>query len=254
MNLYKRIRIWYSVIKTFILTFNGVDGYIYSAEDTVAELLKKRGLIRFGDGEFGIYRGKDIHYQRWSQELKEAFEKIKRDYEREAQHSPYLLAVPQKFMTVSGFRLIKKRVYVSSWSESRYDFKKNFRHDIPYGDAFLFEKDNKDIYSKIWRNDTCPEHVIFVHNSEKYAKLFADTFEKAVTFIACPSKDAFEVVDELEQKIQGIIKKNKWNADDFIVTISAGPAGKVLVYRLSKCGFWCIDAGHCWDEPLEGIE
>ena len=38
-----------------------------------------------------------------------------------------------------------------------------------------------------------------------------------------------------------------------MLTISAGPAGKVLVYRLSKRGYWCIDAGHCWDDPLEGI-
>lgn len=254
MNLRKRIRIWCSVIKAFVLTFNGVEAYIYNAEDTVEEILKKRGLIRFGDGEFGIYREKNIHYQRWFPELKDIFDKIKSEYEKEPESSPYLLAIPRKFMTVSGFRLMKKRVYVSSWSESRYDFKKNFRHDIPYGDAFLFEKDNKDIYSQIWTSDISPENVIFVHNSKKYAKLFANTFEKKVTFIACPAKDAFGDIDKLEQEILSVIKKNKWKEDDFMLTISAGPAGKVLVYRLSKLGFWCVDAGHCWDEPLEGIE
>lgn len=250
----RRLKIWIRVLSCFLRSFFGCPDCILSSEDTVEQLIARKSLIRYGDGEFGLYHQKDIHYQKWSPELQRIFEVIKNEYEVNYKNCPYLLAVPKKFMTVSGFKLMKKRVYVSSWSESRYDFKKNFRHDIPYADAFLFEKDNKDIYSEIWKSKRCPEQVIFVHNSEKYAKLFADTFEKKVTFIACPSRDAFEVVDELEQKIQEVIRKNDWHAGDFMITVSAGPAGKVLVYRLSKCGFWCIDAGHCWDDPLEGIE
>lgn len=249
----KRVGIWISVLKSFLFTFGGVKGEILDAAQTVSELLKKRSLIRFGDGEFGIYRGKDIHYQPWSAELQEAFEEMKKEYETDSVHCPFLLAMPKRFMTVNGFRLMKKRVYVSSWSESRLDFKRNFRHDIPYGDAFLFEKNNKDIYSKIWKSLVCPENVIFIHNNPVYAEHFANTYNKKVTYVRCPAKNAFFVLADMETEVLRKISENKWSKDAFMLTISAGPAGKVLAWRLSKRGFWCIDAGHCWDDPLEGI-
>lgn len=249
----ERIKIWHSVIKSFILSFAGIDGFFLNAEETINEILKRRCLIRFGDGEFGIYRQKDIHYQRWSPELQEVFEKIKNEYEADNKHCLYLLAVPKKFLSVNGFKLMKKRVYVSSWAESRYDFKKSFRHDIPYGDSFLFQSNNKKIYSQIWKNEACPSNVIFIHNSWAYAKYFASTYNKNVTFIQCPSKNAFEELNELEARVIKAVEENHWTPEDVMLTISAGPAGKVLVYRLSKRGYWCIDAGHCWDDPLEGI-
>lgn len=253
MQYHQRIRIWVRVLLSFLRSFWGVRGEIDTPEETVNELLKKRSLIRFGDGEFGIYRGKNIHYQPWSQELQTAFERIKDDYEADSEQCPFLLAVPRRFMSVSGFQLMKKRVYVSSWAESRLDFKKNFRHDIPYGDAFLFEKDNKQVYSRIWCWEGCPENVIFIHNNETYADHFANTYKKNVAFVPCPAKDAFSVVDELMETVLKTIEANGWSKESVMLTISAGPAGKVLVYRLSKLGYWCVDAGHCWDDPLEGI-
>ena len=253
MERAERILIWGKVLGTFFMSFGGVKGIIYSSADTTENLLIGKSLIRFGDGEFGIYRGKSIHYQKWTPTLKQAFEKIKSDYENDPSECPYILAVPRRFMTISGWKLMEKRLYVSCWSESRYDFKKKFRHDIPYGDAFLFEKDNKEIYSKLWSSSVCPDNVIFVHNSEQYARGFADTYQKNVTFVKCPGRDAFEAVDILEKEVVKVIESNAWSTKDVMITISAGPAGKVLVYRLSKYGYWSIDAGHCWDDPLEGI-
>ena len=253
MNYKKRIKIWLSVLKSLIATFSGVNGQYLDAEMTVSLVSRGKSLIRLGDGEFGIYREKDIHYQRWSPELQKMFEIIKNDYETNSEHCPYLLAVPRRFMTVNGFQLAKRRVYVSSWAESRYDFKKNFKHDIPYGDAFLFDKNNRGIYSEIWDNPACPENVIFIHNSESYARYFADTYHKNTVFVQCPPRNAFEDIDKLQAQVMAVIEENGWGRGCVMLTISAGPAGKVLVYRFSKQGYWCIDAGHCWDEPLEGI-
>lgn len=253
MQYHKRIGIWIRVLKSFLLSFGGSKGVLLTAEETINELLKKRSLIRFGDGEFGIYRGKNIHYQDWSAQLQEAFEEIKAEYESDSACCPFLLAVPRRFMTVNGFRLMRKRVYVSSWAESRLDFKRNFRHDIPYGDAFLFEKSNKEIYPRIWNSEACPKNVIFIHNQPQYAQCFAVTYNKNVAFIQCPARNAFLAVDALMDAVLGTIVDFGWSKDDVMLTISAGPAGKVLVHRLSKRGYWCIDAGHCWDDPLEGI-
>jgi len=253
MNLLNRAKIWGSVLYSLIATFGGVKAKIMDCAETAKLLQEGKSLIRFGDGEFGIYRGKNIHYQVWTPELKAEFEAIKREYECDREACPYLLAVPKAFMTASGFKLMKKRVYVSSWAESRLQFKRTFRRDIPYGDSFLFAKENFSVYSRIWKNVGSAPNVVFVHNQEAYAEKFAQTYSKNVRFVQCPAKNAYAETDRLEQEILQTVQVNGWSRENICITVSAGPAGKVLVYRLSKQGYHCIDAGHCWDDPLEGI-
>lgn len=253
MNLLNRVTIWGRVLYALLATFGGVRANIMDSTETVKCIQQGRSLIRFGDGEFGIYRDKDIHYQAWTPEMKAEFENIKRDYECDPEACPYVLAVPKGFMSANGFKLMKKRVYVSSWAESRLQFKKTFRRDIPYGDSFLFAKENFSVYSRIWKNGSSVPNVIFVHNQETYAKKFAETYDKNVRFVKCPAKDAYTEADRLEQEILQSVMDAGWTRENTCITISAGPAGKALVYRLSKSGYQCIDAGHCWDDPLEGI-
>lgn len=254
MKVIDRIVIWIDVLKSFIYTFWGIKSNIVSPNDTVNIILNERkSLIRFGDGEFGIYRGKNIHYQNWSVKLKNEFIKIKQDYEKQVEKSNFLLAIPKEFMSIPGWVLMKKRVYVSSWSQSRYDYKKDWNHNIRYGDSFLFEKKNRDIYGKLWQNNKTPEYIIFLHNNKEFADLFAVTYSKKVEFIKCPAQNAYEKIDFLEKEVFEIIKEKQWNKKDVMVVVSAGPAGKVLIYRLCKKNIWGIDAGHCWDDPLEGV-
>ena len=253
MSIFRRMKIWCRVVYTFIFSFFGTRKNILSSQETIKMIKNGRSLIRFGDGEFGIFHGKDIHYQNWSPELKEAFNSIKQDFETQGEDCPYILAVPQQFMKVNGFRLMKKRVYVSCWAEARYDFQRRYSKIAIYGDSFLFEKKNKPIYSEIWAGENAPKNVVFVHNSADCAKAFKDTYQKHVEHVVCPHRDAFESVDTLEKEILSRIEANGWTSEDVMITISAGPAGKVLVYRLSKKGYHCVDAGHCWDDPLEGL-
>ncbi|MDF2686222.1 MAG: hypothetical protein K0S55_1403, partial [Clostridia bacterium] len=181
-------------------------------------------------------------------ELKKIFEEIKTEYESQGADCRYLLAVPRLFFSCSGLFLMKRRVYFSSWPNARYYFKKNFRKDRTYGDAFLFEKANKDMYFRLWDNG---KNVLFVHNNKQYADIFRSMYHKTVYFMECPPQNAFEQMDELEKKIKLCMDENCLTADNTDIILSAGPAGKVLVYKLSEEGYRCIDAGHCWDDPLE---
>lgn len=246
-----RIQIWLKVLSAYLKTFRGVKCAIYDSEETVAAILNGKSLIRFGDGEFGIYQGADIHYQPWSDNLKKAFEAIKTDFETGGEHCQYLLAVPKKYMQCSGLKLGRKRVLVSSWAESRLYFKKNFNRNLRYGDSFLFEKKNKHIYSQIWNQPDGSRTIIFVHNNVKYANAFSKTYNRSVIFIACPAYDAFSVADQILSNIISEIHMRGLTRVDVQVVLSAGPAGKVIAYNLSKAGYHCIDAGHCWDDPLE---
>ena len=76
-----------------------------------------------------------------------------------------MLAVPKRYMQCSGIKLCKKRVLVSSWAESRRYFKKNFDRTLIYGDAFLFELNNKEIYKNLWNEKPEEKTIIFVHNN-----------------------------------------------------------------------------------------
>lgn len=131
-----KIKIWIRVLYSLSMTFFGVKSNVLDAEDTVQKILEGKSLIRFGDGEFGIYRGKNIHYQQYSNDLKEKFEEIKETFESEDDTCPYLLAVPKKFIQCAGTSLCKKRVLVSSWAEARYYFKKNFDLTKTYAPHF----------------------------------------------------------------------------------------------------------------------
>lgn len=244
-----RIRIWFCVLWALWKTIGGVKCNVLSPEETVNEIFKGKSLIRLGDGEFGIYQGKDIHYQEWSSDMKEMFVRIKEDYEKSSADCPYLLAVPNKFMRMSSLRLLKKRVWASSWAESRLFFKKNFALNLIYGDAFIFEKKNQSIYEKIW-NDTTYSNVVFIHNNEKYAREFARKYHKRVIFVSCPPKNAFDELKSLVAECEEKIRTYKLDGRVQFV-VSAGPTGKILAYYFANQGYQCIDTGHCWDEPLE---
>lgn len=251
MVLVERFKIWIRVLRAYLKTFTGVKCDVLDPGETVKLILGGKSLIRFGDGEFGIYKEKDIHYQPYSCELKQEFENIKQEFEEEGAQCRYLLAVPKRYMQCSGLELGKKRVLVSSWSESRLYFKNNFKLNLTYGDSFLFEKKNKEIYSRIWSNPHDNRIIIFVHNNRKYADYFAKTYNKEVIYVGCKPYDAFSDIELLHQSIISQIEDRKLSSKDVQIVISAGPAGKVLVKDLSNIGYQCIDAGHCWDDPLE---
>lgn len=244
----KRLKIWIEVIKDFLMSFWGSKAEILSPEETVDIVLKQnKSIIRLGDGEFNILNGKDILYQKYSISLEKAIRNILKEYFIKSKDCKYIVCVPKFFMSCNGIKLIKKRVYISSWSYSRKVFQREFPQDIVYGDAFLFAKQNKKTYEKLWKKAD-KNKCIFIHNNEKYARDFEKNYEIPTSFIKINEKNAYEEIERIEKET--IQKIEETNEKDVIVIISAGPAGKVLVYDLTNKGILAIDAGHCWDDPL----
>lgn len=243
----RKIKIWYKVLFYFITSIHCNKKAIFLDAERTKELIiqKRKSLIRLGDGEFNILKGENIHYQDFSKSLKTSLDNLINEYLIDPDGCNYLLCMPSEFINCNGLKLAKKRVYVSSWSYSRYIFKKKYDISITYGDAFLFAKDNQSIYSKIWQDGDI-KNVIFVHNDIRYAEEFNKIYGIKTDFVRIPSKNAFNELNEILNKI--IDKAN--NLEKTLILISAGPTGKVLVYELAKRGLWAIDTGHCWDSPL----
>lgn len=248
MNFIKKIILKIKLIYIYL------DGFIcckkakfYNVEEMVKKIEEEKiSVIRIGDGEFNLIKGKDIHYQDYSIELGHRLNAIIENFI--SKNTNYLVCMPAYFFRINGLKLLRKREYLSSWILARKVFKEKYDYDIKYGDAFLFSQGNEEKYKKIWLKEKA---VIFVHNSEIYAKKFKQKYNIEYHFVKVPSKNAFRRVSEIILDIEDCIKQVKNNK--ICILISAGPCAKVLVEELSTKGYWAIDTGHCWDEPLHEI-
>jgi hypothetical protein len=243
----KKTNLYFKMLYQFLTSIDCVKNAKFSSlEETVEIILKNRkSFIRFGDGEFDIIEGKNIHYQEYSEDLGCYLDKIIREYIDGGNGGSYYVGMPNTFLTMKALRLLRSRLYLSCWSHARYYFKKNYDKNIIYGNTCLFSEGNEHIYEKIW-NKANIDKVIFVHNSEVYAKKFEQIYNIKEVFVKIPPKNAYTDKNEI---VENIIDRVT-DKDKNMVLISAGPCGKVLVYELSKQGIWAIDTGHCWDNPL----
>ena len=246
-----RLKIWIRIICHFLGAFTcSRRAHLMDPKETTEEILKSgKSLIRLGDGELNILRGRGIHYQDADPQLQEEFRQLVSQYLEEGNTCNYLLCMPNPFLRCSGWKLARKRVWVSCWSDFRYVFKKHFDRDISYGDAFSFAEGNLSISEKMWQNK---DEIIFVHNNLKCAENFQEKYCKKVHYIQVPGNNCYSEIDHIIDKIKSKISDSQ-NPGQLAVLLSAGPCAKVIIYRLLDCGVQMIDTGHCWDEPLTKI-
>lgn len=245
MKISKRIAIWVNVIKDYLLSFPASRARILSAEETIEYIKKNRkSLIRYGDGEFKILNEQDVHYQEYNQELHAEMERIICEYQED---SPYLLCMPHKYFSNNNF-VLNSRVLISCWGMPKRMFQKYSKQDVVYGDAFIFAKNNKGIYSALWNNYS---NIILVHNNKKYLQSACALQGQKGYYVKVPSRNSYDEIDNIEKKIITAYSDNNLLKENTAILISAGPMAKALVSRLAVKGYFAIDCGHIWDDPLE---
>ncbi|MCU6708772.1 GT-D fold domain-containing glycosyltransferase [Paenibacillus sp. J5C_2022] len=213
-------------------------------EETIEHVLEKRkSIIRWGDGETDLFEGYNIVYQEFSENLRKEMLEFIVDYEEE---SAYIIGLPVKFLKMSGWESIKNK-RARLWMRTRELFKRYFNHNSIYIDAFIFGIGLEDKYKKLWN---LKENCIFVHNNIKHAENFEKKYGIKTYFVEVKPSNSYSLIDKYEKQIMNTLKKFNLNNDNTAILISAGPAAKVLVYRLSKVGIVSFDTGHCWDNPL----
>lgn len=217
----------------------------WNSKETVYKAIKmKKSIIRLGDGEVNILNGRGVTYQETDAKLSIELNELIEHYISNQKVCEYILCMPGEFLIPSINNLTPSQI--KSWSFARYYFKIHFDRPVVYGDSFLFAKINEPIYSKLWVNSGIRE-VIFVHNNYKYAELFTKQYNIHVKYVNVPDKNAFSIISEIENNIKAQISDKSFS----IILLSIGPCTKLLAYRLSSNGYWCIDTGHCWDDPLK---
>jgi len=245
----KKYLIFIRNILSFLLSIPSTKHALFmSAEETVIHAVQTgKNIIRFGDGEFLIMKGKNIHYQDAVPELTDAMVDVCNRYIEDPEKCKYILCMPGKWLSGNGWKLAKRYLYLSCWSDSRRYFHRHCDYPILYGDAFLFSRNRENIYRSLWINHC--NKVVMVHNDVKYREAFARKYGIPADIVVIPAKNAYAVIDDILDEIMNRVHKDMENT---VVLVSAGPCGKILVDRLGDQGVRAYDAGHCFDKPLHG--
>ena len=237
-----------AVYLSVLLTPFSLKKQVMDREESVKAIYyKKKSLIRLGDAEFRMMiNKKGLSYQEYNSKLRDELKQIIKRYKQKDPN--YILCVPYEPFTKEAKWMFKKENYKYLMCFGIYRF--YFRYFMPkhnkYGCSFLFIQENEKNYHRLWQES---KNVIFIHNDPKWAEVFKKKYDINTIFIEIPNKNCYSHIEKIQKKIEKKINEIK-KEGSYSVIISAGPAAKVLVYRLAEKGILSYDVGHCWDDPL----
>lgn len=198
--------------------------------ETLREVVNGKSIARFGDGEFKIASGGQCVSQERSPALSRELSAIL------VGHNPRcLVGIPT--MDEAGPKYGK-------WARYRNIYPKQLAKGRKYYSAFISRPDSAleeantaeyfDLIESLWRGRVvglvgCGERSL----TEEF---LMQTGAAKVAYQPCPRRDAYAVIDRLEDATLAMGVER--------VLLCAGPAATCLADRLSKKGMHAIDIGH----------
>lgn len=204
-----------------------------------------RGFIRFGDGEYGLIKGRSIQFQRKNKELSK---KLRAALENVVNLNIDIgINVPNYLH--SGKLKVELKLpwpyfYTKTVVERYKDRNQNFLYSgftMPYL-HFILRNDGQGLlinYLEQFRRLFAGRDVALFIGEGICQKVDFFPFEYAKSFdvIECPSENAFEKFDDICDRARNYAK-------DTILCFVIGPTSKVLAYQLMSEGYLCMDLGH----------
>ena len=214
----------------------------YSEKEVVDKVLDGYSVSRYGDMELRMISNTPTNcYQDNNVELAERLHKIA--FSKDAKN---IVCFPKPLCSLKGLNLNAKLFWISNaywyrkWWKKCIDLNKTYgstqitRPYIDYRDKST-AKDRYENLKRIWDN----KKVCLIEGEMTHLGEGNDLFNnaKSIKRILAPSKNAFDVFDEILKKAEKIDK-------DYIFLIALGPTATILSYELSKRGRVAFDAGH----------
>ncbi len=241
-NVVKRIcvEIYYVLYSVKRILF-GPTVRVMSVDETIDELINTdKSLVRFGDGELLMIRGRDVHFQKANPQLEaELAEILKYPYDG------LMVSVQDIF---SGLKLYVPKSIIF-WKEHLLFYNKYYRKlcnknriyaSTSFSRSYITIQDKSQSarwftkVKEVWRN----KDVVIVEGASTHNGVENDLFDTAKTVkrIICPSKNAYTKFEEIRNACFGQSK-------DVLFLVSLGPAAKQLVRDLYLNGYRAIDIG-----------
>lgn len=215
---------------------------VYSVEETLDLLLNtEKSLVRFGDGEISMIRGRNLQLQKSEPALIEDLKRILR-YDNE----DLMVSLPDIFDGVEQYRAKSRQFWKDHLLFSRRVYEEYCNTDRIYCNAFvsrcyfLFEDKTScakwfEKVRRVWAD----KHVVVVEGEKSHNGVGNDLLALAldVERIIGPSSNAYCKLDEIKAVCMKYPK-------DRLFLVALGAAAKPLTETLFYEGYRVIDIGN----------
>ena len=215
---------------------------VHSVEETIDELIRtEKSMIRFGDGEITMIRGRSLKLQQMEPEIIEGLKRLLA-YE----HENMLVTIPEIFEDLSFYRKEARQFWKDHLFFARKVYEKYCNPKRVYYNTsvsrFYYALEDKSVcrsqalkIKEIWKN----KDVVIVEGERPHNGVGNDLLAsaKSVERIIGPSSDAYRKLDEL-------LAYCKEYPRDRLFLVSLGVAAKFLVERLFLEGYRALDIGN----------
>lgn len=215
---------------------------VHSIEETIEELIHtNKSMIRFGDGEITMIRGRSLKLQQVESEIVEGLKRML-SYEYE----DMLVTIPEIFGDLSFYRKESRQFWKDHLLFSRKIYERYCNPDRVYYNTsvsrFYYALEDKSAcrqqvenIRKIWRD----KDIVIVEGERTHNGVGNNLLDgaKSVERIIGPSSDAY-------RKLDALFASCKEYPKDRLFLVSLGVAAKFLVERLFLEGYRALDIGN----------
>jgi|SRR5690625_656456 len=218
--------------------------FILSNEKTISEIINnKKSFARFGDGEFRMLldQNEKIGFQDKNYELTNRLREV-----LNSSSEKLLIGLTNTFQYNFNFTLDSQIFWLGFNAVYGKKILQKIKKDKIYGDSLITRfympfRDKTQTHikvlnlKKIWDGK---ELLIIEGENTKLGvgnDLFANS--KSINRLICPSKNAFNVYDQ-------IVQQATYYGKDKMILIALGPTATILAHDLAHRGLWAIDIGH----------
>ena len=215
---------------------------VHTVEETIDDLIHtNKSMIRYGDGEITMIRGRSLVLQKVEPEIIEGLKRMLA-YE----HDGMIVTIPEIFDDLSIYRKESRQFWKDHLLFSRKVYEKYCAPDKEYYNTsvsrFYYYMSDKsqcagliENIKLIWKD----KDVVVVEGERTHNGVGNDLLDGARTVerIIGPSSDAYAKLDEIMECCREYPK-------DRLFLVSLGVAAKFLTERLFLEGFRSLDIGH----------
>lgn len=215
---------------------------VHSIDETIDELLNTgKSMVRFGDGEIVMIKGKDLMLQKASPEIVEGLAEI-----LAYSYDDLIVTIPGIFDTLSDHHKASRQFWKDHLLFCRKTYEKYCNPDRVYYSTFVsrcyYYAADRSVCGawfakirKIWEN----RDVVVVEGIRTHNGVGNDLLDTAASVerILCPPSDAYGA-------LLAIIDACTAYDKDRLFLLSVGVAAKFLAVELFKRGYRVLDIGN----------
>ena len=215
---------------------------VYTIEETIEELIhSEKSMVRFGDGEITMIRGRSLQLQQVEPEIIEGLKRL-----IQYEHEGMIVAIPAIFDDLSIYRKGSRQFWKDHLFFSRKIYEKYCNPERTYYNSYIsrfyYPFENKNLCDEwamkirqIWKD----KNVVVIEGEKTHNGVGNNLLDtaKSVVRILGPSSNAYEYLDEIMEACRSYPR-------DSLFLVSLGIAAKFLTEKLFLEGYRALDIGN----------